>query len=444
MAELIIPYQPRPLQLDLHSDPTRFKVLVWHRRAGKTVWAINEAVQKAIQASTEGKPRPRVAYIAPLLKQARTVAWDYAKEFTSQLPGFKPNEGNLHIDFLDGCRLNLFGSDNPDAARGIYLDFVVMDEYAQMAPNMWTEIIRPALSDRQGGAAFIGTPKGKNSFYNLYKRALDDETGSWAGYLYKASETGYVDEGELSAAKNDMTEEEYAQEYECSFEAAIQGAYFSKIMERITKAGQICSVPYEGELPVHTAWELGLDDMTAIWFYQLAGKEVRMIDYYEGSGAGLQHYAQVLKEKGYTYGEHHLPHDVKVRELSTGRSRLDVLRSLGVNPVYIVPKLSIEDGISAVRSILTRCWFDEKKCAKGIEALRQYRTEYDQKAQTFRNRPLHDWTSHPADSFRYLAVSLRDPIEQRRLQSTAEQVYDVFDPYSSQTDHQHSDVWTPW
>tara|TARA_R110000765_G_scaffold330_4_gene876 strand:- start:537 stop:1235 length:699 start_codon:yes stop_codon:yes gene_type:complete len=164
MAELIIPYQPRVLQQELHNDPTRFKVLVWHRRAGKTVWAINEAILKAIKSMGEDKPRPRVAYIAPLLKQARTVAWDYAKEFTSQLPGYKPNEGNLHIDFLDGCRLNLYGSDNPDAARGIYLDFVVMDEYAQMSPNMWTEIIRPALSDRQGSAAFIGTPKAKILF----------------------------------------------------------------------------------------------------------------------------------------------------------------------------------------------------------------------------------------------------------------------------------------
>ena len=289
MAELIIPYQPRVLQQELHNDPTRFKVLVWHRRAGKTVWAINEAILKAIKSMGEDKPRPRVAYIAPLLKQARTVAWDYAKEFTSQLPGYKPNEGNLHIDFLDGCRLNLYGSDNPDAARGIYLDFVVMDEYAQMSPNMWTEIIRPALSDRQGSAAFIGTPKGKNSFYNLYKRAEDEKAEEWSGYLYKASETGYVAEGELLSAQNDMSEEEYAQEYECSFEAAIQGAYYSKQMERLTKEGQVCSVPYESALPVNTAWDLGLDDMTSIWFYQLAGKEIRLIDYYENSGAGLPH-----------------------------------------------------------------------------------------------------------------------------------------------------------
>ena len=145
MAELIVPYFPRPLQQDLHQDPTRFKVLVCHRRFGKTVWAINQSIARAIACYGEGKKKPRVAYIAPLLKQARTVAWDYAKEYLSTLPGFKPNEGNLHIDFLDGCRLTLYGSDNPDAARGIYLDDVVMDEYAQMSPKMWSEIIRPVL-----------------------------------------------------------------------------------------------------------------------------------------------------------------------------------------------------------------------------------------------------------------------------------------------------------
>jgi len=443
MAELIIPYQPRPLQQELHNDPARFKVLVWHRRAGKTVWAINEAILKAIAAMSDGKPRPRVGYIAPLLKQARTVAWDYAKEFTAQLPGFRPNEGNLHIDFLDGCRLNLYGSDNPDAARGIYLDYVVMDEYAQMAPNMWTEIIRPALSDRQGGAAFIGTPKGKNAFYDLYMRAQNDESGLWQSYLYTASETQYVDEGELQAARNDMTDEEYLQEYECSFDAAIKGAYYAKQMENLTKEKQITSVPYDPVLSVNTAWDLGLDDMTAIIFYQIAGKEIRIIDYYENSGAPLNHYVQVLREKGYTYGEHNLPHDVRVKELSTGRSRQDVLRSLGLNPLLIVPKLGIEEGINAVRSVLPRMWIDERKCDRLIEALRQYRTEFDAKTMTFRARPHHDWTSHPCDAMRYLAVSLRDPVDQRRLQSLAQQDYDIFNPMGHDNLASSND-WVPW
>jgi hypothetical protein len=443
MAELIIPYQPRPLQQQLHNDPTRFKVLVWHRRAGKTVWAINDSILKAIAAMADGKPRPRVAYIAPLLKQARTVAWDYAKEFTSQLPGFKPNEGNLHIDFLDGCRLNLYGSDNPDAARGIYLDHAVLDEYAQMPGNMWTEIIRPALSDREGSAAFIGTPKGKNSFYDLNVRAAEEENVLWQSYLLKASESGLISEGELHAAANDMTEEEYEQEYECSFDAAIKGAYYAKQMETITKEGQITSVPYESTMPVLTAWDLGLDDMTSIIFYQIVGKEIRVIDYYENSGAPLNHYVQVLRDKGYTYGEHNLPHDVRVKELSTGRSRMDVLRSLGLNPLLIVPKLGIEEGINAVRAILSRVWIDDKKCGRLVEALRQYRTEFDAKSMTFRARPHHDWTSHPCDAFRYMAVSLRDPVDQRQLQQFAHQSYDVFNPAGEERIASSSD-WAPW
>ena len=444
MVELVVPYSPRPLQQQLHNDPTRFKVLVWHRRAGKTVWAINQGIRRAIQCYGENKRNPRVAYIAPLLKQARTVAWDYAKEYLSAMPGFKPNEGNLHIDFLDGCRLQLYGSDNPDAARGIYLDDVVMDEYAQMSPKMWSEIIRPALSDRQGTASFIGTPKGKNNFFELYQRAVDDETGQWAGYLYKASETGYVDAGELMFARNDMSEEEYEQEYECSFTAAIRGAYYGKIMEKITKDKQVTSVPYEPTLPVITAWDLGLDDMTSIWFAQIVGKEIRLIDYYEASGTGLNHYVQVLREKGYTYGDHYLPHDVKVREMSSGRSRLEMLRSLGLTQTMVVPKLSVEDGINAVRSILPRCWFDASRCARGIEALRQYRTDFDATTQTFKSRPLHDWTSHPCDAFRYLAVSMRDPINYRDLQGIAEQDYDIFNPMAMANGLADSNDWFPF
>ena len=444
IAQLTIPYAPRPLQQDLHMDSTRFKVLVCHRRFGKTVWAINQAISRAISCYGNEMKSPRVAYIAPLLKQARTVAWDYAKEFLSAMPGYKPNEGNLHIDFLGNCRLNLYGSDNPDAARGIYLDDVVLDEYAQMSPKMWSEIIRPALSDRRGTASFIGTPKGKNNFFEIYERAVKDESGQWAGYLYKASDTQYVDKGELDFAAGDMSEEEYAQEYECSWEAAIRGAYYGKIMESITKKDQVTSVPYESSVPVITAWDLGIDDMTAIWFCQRVGKEIRLIDYYESSGVGLNHYVQVLRERDYTYGDHYLPHDVRVKEMSSGKSRLDVLRSLGLTQIRVVPKISLEDGINAVRTILTRCWFDAKSCNRGVEALRQYRTDYDDRTQTYRNRPLHDWTSHPCDAFRYLAISLHDPIDPATVPRLAQQDYNIFDPMGHDNNLASSSDWVPW
>ena len=215
-------------------------------------------------------------------------------------------------------------------------------------------------------------------------------------------------------------------------------------MEKITKDKQVTSVPYEPTLPVITAWDLGLDDMTSIWFAQIVGKEIRLIDYYEASGTGLNHYVQVLREKGYTYGDHYLPHDVKVREMSSGRSRLEMLRSLGLTQTMVVPKLSVEDGINAVRSILPRCWFDASRCARGIEALRQYRTDFDATTQTFKSRPLHDWTSHPCDAFRYLAVSMRDPINYRDLQGIAEQDYDIFNPMAMANGLADSNDWFPF
>jgi len=405
----------------------RFSVVVCHRRFGKTVMAVNKLVKDLINAKQKGLARARAVYVAPLFRQAKQIAWDYAKFYCEKLPGYKANESELRIDFLDDCRLFLIGADNPDSIRGIYADSVVLDEYAQMNPKMWSEVLRPALTDRKGSAMFIGTPKGKNVFHDLYKHGLDPDNVDWTSHLFKASETGYVDEGELLAAKSDMTDEEYAQEYECSWEAAIKGAYYGKLMEIVANEKRIRSVPWESTLEVHTAWDLGIDDSTAIWFYQTADREIRLINFYESSGVGLDHYVKYLKQQHYVYGNHFLPHDVKVKELSTGRSRLEMLRGLGIN-ARVVQKIPVDDGINAARSLLPRCYFDAKKCEKGIEAMRQYKTDWDDKTQTFRQRPKHDWTSHAADAFRYLAVSFRDTGSGRRPTRTISE-YDVFDPY---------------
>ena len=292
MKQILIPYKPRPIQKDLHSNMSRFSVVVCHRRFGKTVMAVNKLIKDLVHAKQKGLPRPRAVYVAPLYRQAKQIAWDYAKFYCEKLPGFKPNESELRIDFLEDCRLFLIGADNPDSIRGIYADSAVLDEYAQMNPKMWSEVLRPALTDRKGTAMFIGTPKGKNVFWELYNYAKDSESLDWSSHLFKASETNYVDEGELLAAKNDMTEEEYAQEYECSWEAAIKGAYYGKIMEDITQKGHIMSVPWEPTNLVHTAWDLGIDDSTAIWFYQQSDREIWIVNYYENSGAGLDHYVK--------------------------------------------------------------------------------------------------------------------------------------------------------
>ena len=347
----------------------------------------------------------RVAYISPTYRQSKAVAWDYCKEFTRSIPGIKVNESELRIDFPNGARIRLFGAETADSMRGLYFDSVVLDEPADFPMNAWSTVIRPAIADRQGKATFIGTPKGRNSFFEIWDAARNDP--SWYSAMHKASETNLLPQAELDAAIKTMGEDRYEQEFECSFEAAIAGAYYGTEMKEATNTGRICNVVYDRAVGVITSWDLGIGDSTSIWFAQYVGQEVRLIDYYENSGVGLDHYARVLQEKGYVYESHILPHDVQVKELSTGHSRLETLDNLGIRPVEIAPKLNLDDGIQAVRSMLNRCWFDETKCNRGIEALRQYQRDFDEKGRTWRGRPRHDWTSHGADAMRYLAVGYK-------------------------------------
>lgn len=395
-------YVPRPQAVDFHSRKQRFACLVAHRRFGKTVAAINDLIKACYTTPLENV---RVAYIAPYLSQSKAIAWDYLLEYTAAIPDIKINIAELRIDFPNGSRFRLFGADNYNAMRGLYFDAVVLDEPADFPANAWPTVIRPALADRKGRATFIGTPKGKNEFWEVYNAAKDHN--DWFTGMYKASETEILDADELSEAKKAMGDDRYEQEFECSFEAAIQGAYYAQEMKTATSDKRITNVSYDPAAAVVTAWDLGIGDSTSIWFAQFVGQEIRLIDYYENSGVGLDVYAKALSEKGYHYDQHILPHDVQVKELGTGKSRLETLDALGIRNVTIAPKLSVDDGIQAARSMLARCWFDEVKCARGIEALRQYRREFDEKLKSWRGRPLHDWTSHPADSFRYLAVGYR-------------------------------------
>jgi len=292
--KVIIPYKPRELQREIHQNLGRWNLLVCHRRFGKTVLAVNELIKKAI---TNQNKAPRYAYVAPLYRQAKQIAWDYLKEFTRVVPGIRFNESDLRVDFPSGARIQLFGADAPDSMRGIYLDGVVLDEYADMPARVFTEILRPALADRAGWALFIGSAKGNTSFHELYERVKDDE--NWFVRVYKASETGVIHPSELDDAKSLMDEDEYNQEFECSWTASIKGAYYSTQMAEAEREGRIMTVPYERNLPVQTAWDLGVGDSTSIWFFQVHGPEVRIIDYYEASGEGLPHYAKVLQDKQY-------------------------------------------------------------------------------------------------------------------------------------------------
>lgn len=394
-------YRPRPLQAEIHRRLKRFNVLVCHRRFGKTVLAVNELVDRALRQDRE---RPRYAYLAPFYRQAKSLAWDYLKHYTRRIPGARAKETELAVALPNGARIQLFGADNPDSLRGPYWDGAVLDEFSQMLPRTWSEVLRPALADREGFALFIGTPKGRDHFCRLFEQAAAEP--AWFAGLYPASATGILPEEELALARRQMSEEEYQQEFECSFQAAIAGAYYGRSMAALEAGGRIAAVPWDPALPVTTAWDLGIDDATAIWFAQRAGLELRLVDYEEASGVGLEHYAKLLREKPYVYGEHLLPHDVEVTELGTGKSRFAMLAGLGLRG-RVVPRLAVEDGIAAVRSLLPRCRFDRQATARGLEALRHYRRDWDESLGTFRPRPRHDWASHAADAFRYLAVGLR-------------------------------------
>ncbi|WP_299830683.1 hypothetical protein [uncultured Roseobacter sp.] len=381
----------------------RWSCIVAHRRAGKTVACIQDLIHKA---GTHKGNAARLAYIAPFYAQAKDVAWAYLKQFTSGIPGTTSNEGELHITFAhNGARIRLYGADNYDRMRGIYLDGAVLDENGDMDPRAWSEVIRPALSDRKGWATFIGTPKGRNAFFDVWQHAQADS--KWFDLMLKASETGLVDDEELADARAMMAAEQYAQEFECSFDAAILGAYYGSLVADAEREGRIAQVELDDALPIHTAWDLGIGDSTAIWVFQVGPEGMRLVDHIEDHGKTLSHYVSELEARGYKGGIDYVPHDAKVRSLDTGRSRLETLAKLGRNPFLLGPS-AVDDGINGVRQLFPRMWFDADRCRDGIEALRQYRTEFDEKTKAFKTRPRHDWTSHTADALRYAAQGYRE------------------------------------
>lgn len=392
-----VPYAPREWSFRLHNSTKRWKVIVAHRRSGKTTACINHLQRDALQISNS-----KFAYIAPTYKQAKNVAWDLIKFYSSTIPDVEYNEAELTVKYPNGSKITLYGADNPDSLRGIGLWGVIFDEYSQQPSNIFSEIIRPALSDHGGYAIWIGTPKGKNEFWKLYQEALSDP--NWLALLLKASESGLVKQEELDDAKKTMTEDEYLQEWECSFDAAIRGAYYLKELSKAREEKRITDVPYDKALPVHTWWDLGVGDATAIIFMQFDGVKWRMIDCYENSGEGLSHYISIIKERNYNYGNHYAPHDIEVRELGSGQSRLEIAKQLGIS-FEIAPKLSIEDGINAARLKFNSLWIDDTKCSRFIHCISLYKKEWDDKRGEFRNKAFHDFTSHFADAFRYWAVT---------------------------------------
>ena len=400
-------YTPRKMQDYIHRHLKRFNVLVIHRRAGKTVLSINEMVDQGMKCPNKN---PQIAYIAPTYGMAKRIAWDYLKEAVKGYPFLSIHEHELRIDLQrpdrgDRVRLMLLGADNINALRGIYLDLAVLDEYGEMNPEIWTHVVRPALSDREGGAIFIGTVKGKNHFYDMYEFARKDETGRWFCAMFKASETGILPKLELDEAKATMGEEAYNQEYECDWASALVGAYFSKEMQNAEKEGRIRELSYNPSFPVNTYWDLGISDAMAIWFVQRIGGKNYFIDYHEDSGPALDHYVHVLQEKGYVYGTHELPHDGNIRDIGSGETRREVLYRLGVKNVVVQKKHLKRDSIDAARRMLPISVFDSVRCAKGIDGLKSYRRKWDAERKVFNSEPIHDWSSHSSDAFMCAAMS---------------------------------------
>ena len=410
-----IPYTPRELQNKLHEDLNnyRFAVLACHRRFGKTVMLINHLIRAALQNKLIN---PRYAYIAPTYKQAKNIAWDYLKMFAGPIPTTRFNETELRCDLPNGSRITLLSSENPDSLRGLALDGVCIDEVAQIEPKLWNEIIRPALSDRKGFCYFIGTPAGiSNLFYELYQHAVADD--KWYAYTAPASKTKIIDQEELDAAKKQMGDTKYRQEFECDWVANIEGSIYGKIMKKLEDNKQITLMAYDPTLLVSTVFDIGVGDSTAIVFFQKLGNTIRIIDFYENRREGLPHYIQVLKEKDYIYDKHFAPHDIEVQEFSSGKTRREVAYQLGIR-FRILPKLPLEDGIHSLKMILPRCYFNLDKTKPLIDALRHYHRKYNEKMKMFNNKPVHDWSSHACDAMRYLAISINDYEEKNKIRET--------------------------
>ena len=392
--EIEIPYSPREYFVPFHESGKRWSIIVAHRRSGKTTSTINHLLRDALL-----KQNTRYAFIAPYRNQSKAIVWDFLKNYSNVIPGRDYNESELCAKFPNGSKITLYGADNPDALRGLGFDGVVFDEYSQQPSNIFTEIIRPALADKGGYAIWVGTPKGKNEFWRLYENA--DE--SWYKTLLTVDNTKILSLEELEDAKKSMSEDEFQQEFYCSFEAAMKGAFYAQELSKARIEGRITHVPHENGYPVYTWWDLGMADSTAILFFQHITNQWRLIDAYENSGEGLEHYINYLQDKKYIYGQHYAPHDIEVRELGSGQSRYETARRLGLN-FSIVPNLPVMDGINAVRRRFDTLWINDK-CSDFLNALSLYRKEWDDKRGEFKPRPFHDFTSHYADALRYWAVT---------------------------------------
>jgi hypothetical protein len=434
MDEITIPYNFTPRQYQLNflreiekaingKSQKRFFYLIWHRRSGKDKVAIADVVPRRLILNN-----CLVKYIYPTLVMGRDNLWNgigsdgfrYINHIPSQLRLDEPNETRMTIKTknIQGGEsiFQVAGTNNPDSLRGGNPVLVVFSEWAEHDPYAW-DVIEPILRENKGIAIFNTTPKGDNHARSLFEFAKNNDLWFVETLTYK--DTGIFSEDEFKRIKEDTikrfetqgrTDEEaiayIEQEYLCSFNSPMVGSYYGGLIRKAEDEGRITKVAVENNYPVYTAWDLGIDDSTTIWFFQVVGNEFHFVDYFEATGEGLEFYIRVLQQKGYVYAKHFAPHDIQVRELGTGKSRWEIAKNLGIT-FEIAPRLSVEEGINAARMIFNRCWFDKDKCSRGIMALKSYRKDWDEKNKVFRKTPLHDWSSHGADAFRTFAVGFK-------------------------------------
>lgn len=453
MAVIEIPYRPRQWAIPFHASFRRWAALVLHRRAGKTTATLNHHQRAALDDDwerarlrfLEPKFTPaeieellqhrQYGHILPLLGQAKSVAWGPLKRIASVVPHAKPNESELSIKYprsaprgrvavplsgplnpeANSTTVRLFGADNPDGFRGLPFSGVAYDEYSQQPPNIHGEVVSKALADHLGYGIFEGTIKGKNQLYRTYEASKHDP--SWYSLWQDVDRTLATEEGATITAirramaddldqieKGLMLQSEYDQEWFLSPSAAIKGAYYGKLLEAAMKEGRVRRVPYDPALLVHDVWDLGKGPKMAVGMFQRFGREVHMIDYHQGTESdGIPQVIAELKKRDYVWGKHFTPHDIRSTDIGTGKTRLETAAALGW-AFEIVPEIGVDDGISAGRLMFPRLWIDEVKCQQFVDSIGQYRQEWDEKRGIFRDTPLHDWTSHGADMYRYAAV----------------------------------------
>lgn len=408
-------YQPRPQFMPYHQRRQRYAVLICHRRAGKTVALLNDMIVRALTPREDGL-RQQFAFMAPTQAQARAVAWAYLKEFTAcfaKCGGYKALEQHLTVTLPDprdtnrpGSTIMLVGAENAERLRGLFLDGATVDEAADVADYVVTTILRPALADRQGWLTLSGTLKSADDhLYRAYELSQKAPL-LYFSMLLRADESGILPAEELRDLQLSMSDEAYAVEMLCDVAKAMSG----KILLPYMKIEQVTRVPYDPEAaPPVTAWDLGVSDSTAIWVMQMAGREPRLLNYYQESGQSLEHFVQWLSKLPYAgkLGAHLLPHDSRVRELGSGKSRLEILRNMGLRNLKVVPKLPKDQQIEAARLLLPKCWFNEDTTGEGRKALRNYSFAFDQKRKVFSLAPLHDQYSNGADAFQVLAVGMK-------------------------------------